>query len=594
MDDPAAVFAKLRASNAERAGATPLPMGFRLTHDALLFFNPDDKDAPPLTICGPLRVEAATHDATSLAWGPLLSWKDANGTRHEWAMPHAMLAGDGQEVRAWLLDAGLFIGPGRKAREKLAEYLARCTPPERVHVVPRLGWHDTPGGRVFVLPDGALGGDGAAKLRLQTERPDALPPLVQSGTLAEWQQGLAAPAVGNSRLAFSLSIAFAAPLLGLLSAEGGGFHWRGPSSVGKSTALHAAGSVWGGGGLHGWCRSWRATDNALEAIAAAHSDLLLCLGEMGEAEPEVVGRCAYMLANGAGKGRANRDGGARRAAEWRLLFLSSGEVGIADRMAESRHGQKRARAGQEVRILDIPADTGCHGLFETLHGHDKAAALADALRGAAGRFYGTAGRAWLEHMAGDPDGIAAAAREVRDAFITANVPAHADGQVRRAAGRFGLVAAAGELAVAAGVLPWPAGEGTKAAAVCFKAWLRARAGGAGASEDAEAVALVRRFIAAHGDSRFQVIGADDALRVINRAGWKRREGDGWLYLIQPDIWRAEVVPGLDSQAAARAVNRAGFLVLESGRLQKSERVGATEPVRVYVVRDTILSGGADE
>jgi hypothetical protein len=42
-------------------------------------------------------------------------------------------------------------------------------------------------------------------------------------------------------------------------AEGGGVHFKGASSTGKSTALHVAGSVWGGGDTNGYIRSWRST-----------------------------------------------------------------------------------------------------------------------------------------------------------------------------------------------------------------------------------------------------------------------------------------------------------------------------------------------
>ncbi len=553
----------------------------------------------PVHVCGPLRVMAATNNGAGQAWGALLEWEDADGRKHQWAMPRAMLAGDGQEVRSQLLDCGLFLGSGRKAREKLAEYLTRANPPDRVRVVSRIGWHGAEGRRVFVLPDGFMGRLAGERVMLQTERPEALPPLQQSGTLAEWQSDLAALAVGNSRLGFALSVAFAAPLAALIGAEGGGFHLRGPSSVGKSTALHAAGSVWGGGGLRGWCRSWRTTDNSLEAVAAAHCDLLLCLDEMGEATAEAVSSAAYMLANGAGKGRAGRDGSARRVAEWRTLFLSTGEEGIADRMAEARGGAKRTRAGQEVRVLDIPAEAGPHGLFETLHNYAGAGAMADGLKEVAARCYGTAGRIWLQALADDPEGMARDAREVVAAFLAAHVPKDAAGQVRRAAGRFALAAAAGELAAASGLLPWPPGEAEKAAATCFAAWRGARQGGIGAAEDAAAVAAVRGFIGAHAESRFQTLGKEgdaevpEARLVVNRAGWRKRDGEGWQFLILPDTWKSEVVTGMDPQAAADALKRAGFLIPQGhDRLQRAERVGHSKPVRVYVIRDTILSGEA--
>lgn len=590
----------------DMSGATPppeaeeaasLPPGYRLTSEGLFYAPPDDADAAPLHVCGPLRVLAATNDGTGRAWGALLGWFDADRREHLWAMPRSLLAGDGTEVRARLLDAGLFLAPGRKARERLAEYLGRANPEGRVRVVPRLGWHGERGARCFVLPDGALGGGDGERVMLQTERPDALPPLAQAGSLADWQRDVAGLAGGNTRLAFAIAAALAAPLLALVNGEGGGFHLRGPSSVGKSTALHAAGSVWGGGGLRGWVRSWRTTDNALEAVAAAHCDLLLALDEMGEAPAETVAACAYALANGAGKGRAARDGSARRIAEWRVLFLSTGEEGLADRLAEARGGPKRVRAGQEVRVLDVPADTGAHGLFEALHDHPSAATLADAIKAAASRCYGTAGRAWLEVLAADPEGMAAQAREVVDAFTAEHVPRDAAGQVRRAAARFGLVAAAGELAAGLGVLPWEPGEAERAAAACFTAWRRNRAAGDGAAEDAAAVAAARAFLGAHGSARFEVVGGcvatEEPRPVINRAGWRKRDDGGWRFLILPETWKREVVPGMDPEAAARALRDAGFLVPQSDKAQRHsrmERVGLSQGVRVLAVRDTILAG----
>jgi putative DNA primase/helicase len=562
-----------------------------------LFRRPDDPEKQWLHVCGPLTVAAETRDADGRSWSVLLRWQDREGREHSWAMPRAMLAGDGVELRAHLLDGGLFLGPGRKAREALMTYLGAASPGRFVRVVPRLGWHDTPGGRVFVLPDRALGTRDGHEVILQTERPDAIPPLRQAGTLDQWKAEIAARAVGNSRLGFAIAAAFAAPLLGLLDCEGGGFHLRGASSIGKSTTLYVASSVWGGGGLRGWVRSWRTTDNALEAVAAAHCDLLLCLDEMSEAAPEAVAACANALANGAGKARAARDGSARRVAEWRLLFISSGEESLADRLAEARGGPRRVRAGQEVRVLDVPADTGRYGLFEELHGFADARALADALKAASGRLYGTAGAAWLQVLADDPAGITTAAREVIEAFACDHVPDDASGQVQRAARRFALVAAAGELAIGAGILPWPPGEAERAAAACFAAWRDGREAGSGRAEDAAAIAAVRRFLIAHASSRFETIGPDDEAsgeRIVNRAGWRRRDADGWRYIIPGEVWRGEVVAGLDPEAAARACRRAGFLVPQSEAEPRNVRVERINGrlTKAYVIRETILGGDA--
>lgn len=584
-----------------QARAGGVPRGFVLRPSGVHELR--EGDAPDLHVCGPLRVLARTEDGQGRSHGRLLAWEDAAGRAHEWAMPLHLLAGDGVEVRARLLDEGLFLAPGPAAAAALARYLMASTPGAEVQVVSRVGWHDTPGGRVFVLPGGAMG-DGAA-VRLQMDREDALPPVASRGELADWRAGVGALCRGNSRLLLAASCAFAAPLLGLLDAEGGGFNLRGDSSTGKTSALIAAGSVWGGGGVRGWVRTWLTTANALEGTALAHNDLLLVLDEMGQAAPEVVAAGAYTLANGAAKARATRVGALRRAGEWRLLFLSSGELTLADRLAEGARGPRAVRAGQEVRVVDVPADAGAGwGLFQHLHGHADGAELAGALTRAARASHGTAGRAFLAGLAEDPDDAAGAVREAQRRFVGEHVPAGADGQVRRVADRFALVAAAGELAAAMGVTPWAKSEAASGVAECFAAWRAARPAGDGPAEAQRAVAAVRHFIGAHGAARFEELReaqggkwqlADPGRAVTNRAGWRKpAEGGGWRYLILPETWAREVCAGMDTQAAARAVNDAGHLDPQGpGRLARNERVGGPDSVRVYVVRGAILGDSGE-
>jgi putative DNA primase/helicase len=58
---------------------------------------------------------------------------------------------------------------------------------------------------------------------------------------------------------------------------------------------------------------------------------------------------------------------------------------------------KRMRAGQELRMVDMPADAGAGlGLFETVHDFEGGAALAQHLAKACEQTHGTPGRAWLE------------------------------------------------------------------------------------------------------------------------------------------------------------------------------------------------------
>ncbi|MBS0318431.1 MAG: DUF927 domain-containing protein, partial [Proteobacteria bacterium] len=325
----------------------------------------DGKPKSPEWVCSRLEVEALTRDQDGAGWGYLLSFADPLGHAKQWAMPSRMLAGDGTEARATLMSMGLRIATAVRARNLLTQYIQTRQPGDFATCTDRIGWH----GRAFVLPKETIG-DDAERIVFQTD--NAIENTFRTkGTPEQWRDRMAAPCVGNSRLAFAVACAFAGPLLRPAGVESGGFHFRGDSSSGKTTALKVAASVYGGAS---YLQRWRTTDNALEATAAQHSDCLLILDELAQVDPKTAGECAYMLANEQSKARATRTGTPRARLTWRLLFLSAGELGLSDHMAE---GMKRARTGQEVRMADIPADAGAGmGAFERLHGHESGAAFA--------------------------------------------------------------------------------------------------------------------------------------------------------------------------------------------------------------------------
>ncbi|PIY01085.1 MAG: hypothetical protein CO125_07230 [Hydrogenophilales bacterium CG_4_9_14_3_um_filter_59_35] len=585
-------------------GGEQLPH-FHCNEKGVWYFGRNDEgnDAPALWVCSPLIITASTRDAKNESWGRLLEFDDLDGTHHAWAMPMELLSGDGNEYRRMLLSMGLQIAASSKARNLLTQYIQTAQVEQRARCVDRTGWH----GNVFVMPDRTLGEDDE---RILFQSASATPgTFKRKGKLTDWQTNVAALCAGNSRLEFAVSAAFAAPLLYITGMESGGVHVRGDSSTGKTTALRAAASVWGG---MEYLQRWRATDNGLEALAAQHSDCLLVLDELSQVDPKAAGEVAYMLANGSGKARANRTGGLRDPASWRILFLSSGEAGLAEHMAEAK---KKPKAGQEIRLLDIPADAGAgYGMFENLHQFAGGAVFSKAMTEAACKHYGTAAQPFIERLIEHHDKIAPWIKKAQSEFTHGNVDAEAGGQVHRAALRFALIGAAGELATKWQITGWQPGEAMQAAVTCFRAWLAQR-GGAGNLEESNMLAQVRRFFEAHGEARFTdwnrpaSNSEGHSPRTINRAGYRRHTnemltdgrgeeviaGTRTEYYVLPETFKQEVCAGFDYRVVCKLLVRHGCLMTEGKGYTRKERLpGGEGTAHCYRITHKLFEGCSDE
>jgi putative DNA primase/helicase len=331
---------------------------------------------------------------------------------------------------------------------------------------------------------------------------------------------------------------------------------------------------------------WRATINGLEALAAIHNDTLLCLDELGQIDPFEAGEAAYLLAHGTGKTRANQFGLSKKKSAWRLLFLSTGETGLAQHMLEAG---KKVRAGQEVRIVEIPADTGKHGIFESLHHFEEAKAFAEALDESCKEFYGTAGRQFILSLLQAFDPTIAAIKVFRHEFIKQYHHKQADGQVGRVLNRFALIAAAGEIATSFGITDWQQGKAIEASLSCFNAWLKTR-GGIGSQEERMILSQVHRYFEQHGESRFTLWDAPPEQKTINRAGFRRYMQGGIEFYVFAEAFRMEICEGLDPTQVAKVCARHGLLMLSSEEsCTRSERLpGMEHTVRCYRFTSKVL------
>jgi uncharacterized protein (DUF927 family) len=277
---------------------------------------------------------------------------------------------------------------------------------------------------------------------------------------------------------------------------------------------------------------------------------------------------------------------------WLCPVLSNGEKTFADQVEESGG---RQYGGQAVRLMDIPADAGAgfgvfenlHGLLET-HGGNAAAAgaaFAEWIRDRALQYHGTAARHFIAKL--QEIGAAAALAfisEKRAAFAAA-LPADASGLVRRGSKLFSLTAAAGELAIHLGVLPWKPGAAAAAAARLFNDWLQEN--GNGNPEERAALGGVSYFLESNLNNfrrwNEPELGEDKARNISRQVGYLSE--DETIFYILPETFQKEACKGFRHEFVLKQLETHGALLTSPGRRQYQLRPPkAKKPLLVYAVK----------
>lgn len=542
-----------------------IPQGYEVDKEGVWFIQ-EKKDSAPTRewLSSPLLITCYTRDHKNENHGRVLEFQDIDGHKHIWIMPMELLAGESSKILAALLNMGLKISPKRQVKEKLLEYISQCNPVHKARCVSQCGWYKG----AFVLPLQTIGYIQSEKIIYQNPFATELK-MDTKGSLEEWQNKIAIMAIGNSRLLLSISAGFAGPLLEPMNHENIGIHFRGNSSLGKSTALHVGNSVWESAAS---IRTYRATANGLEGIAAQHNDRMLCLDELSQCPPQEAGQVVYMLGNGIGKGRASQQGLPRKQSNWHLIFLSNGEIGLAQLLAEIK---RKIKAGQEVRLVEIPADTGIYGLFENLNGFEDGADFSTYLKDTCAQYYGTAAKAFLQKLVEDIEGAIDFVKTVINGLKQKYLPKNSSSQVIRVFNHLSLIAGAGELASNFGITGWEIGVAADGVMKCFQDWLQAR-GGIGMQEEQAALNQVKTFFEQHGESRFSSWTSDpiDESKTINRVGFRRRSEEGEVeFYVFPNAFRDEICSGLDYKYVENLCIKENLLIPSSDNSPtRSERL----------------------
>jgi len=586
-----------------------LPYGYRVIESGIEYLTilKIDKDTEVKEwtwMCSHLVVTAHTCDENDLNHGRILEFINSNGIRKEYVMPMELLSGSGEELRKDLLSRGVLLVTGQAARNRLIEYISLSDPDARAICVDKVGWFNNR----YVLPEKVYGQQHGGRVIFQSR---SIPQkITYSGTLSEWQQHIGQYIIDNPILYLSTCAALTAPLLHLLNEENFALHLSGSSSIGKTTAIRVARSMWGNQ-IH----SWRTTDNAAESIARNANDGLLIFDELGEVDAKAADNMAYMLGNGSGKRRANKNGDAKPVITFRAVILSTGEIGLEGKLNDIG---KTQRAGQSVRFIEVYADLGFdHGIYKELHDFDKGEQLSDHLKQATEQYSGEVIDAWLTYLTQNKETqeiiiqlIKALQKEWMDKFV----PANAIGQVNRCGRKFALLAAVGEVAIFLRLLPQHPNEQKQDAPILgilsesinelFQSWVIKR-GGDDSHELTEIIKRLINCINKDGSSRFENPWAKNSnnfsmqnatieQKTHNRAGYKKFENEVWNYYFFPNIFYDEILKGKDPKIFLKALANKGVILQDNqDNNTQSIFIPGEKQRRLICIAPNIINAGVD-
>jgi uncharacterized protein (DUF927 family) len=370
-----------------------------------------------------------------------------------------------------LMDLGATIVPGKQT--KVLNYLQSFRHEGAEFAVKRIGWFtDTTGKKGFALPTQVITeGENAIYL------PDCMSPVhhsvYASCSVEDEKRHVSDKCKGNPYLIFVRGLACSTPFLDPLELTGGGFHFYGLSSMGKTTALQVGASVWGNGSdpeenpTATIIQRWNTTANALEGLAQSANDIFLPLDEVGTNKMSDLGNVIYNLAGGVGKTAMTTDRQMRESYRWKTQIGSTGEYPLEWQIEKSSSGV--STAGQRVRMLDIalPEDT----FPET--GGQTTKEFVDQLKTNCGRYFGATGEALIKYLVPVVNDLEQYQQLMNEFGCACNVLNRPDLNAvqERAKKRFAVVLLGLEICIRLGLINITPKETQDAVGLVFDGWL---------------------------------------------------------------------------------------------------------------------------
>lgn len=522
-------------------------------------------------LCGYLKPTHKVRDNNN-SWGMLVSFKDINNITRETFLKRTDWLGEKGAVEI-LQDQGLqLMGLKQKDLDPINEYLNNFKPEFEAVGVDMVGWQGDNDAYMLPFVDDPrncyrTSSENHAEYILQ-QKSRAVRVLKKKGTLEEWKRTVGEVCRGNHLHTFAILVSLAAPILKLLGEEGGFFHYVGNTSIGKSTILQVAKSVWGFKDLG----SFRTTDNSLESICKNSNDGALFSDEMGEVDADILFKSIYMVGNGTTKSRADTNGNAKEASHFIVLAQSTGEIGLEAKLAEKK---LQAKGGQLIRMIELDADRG-KGLntFDVLNINpdtsikfEDGKAQAEYLKTHAQQNYGVVIDEFMKKLVKDIEAYKKGFKQFKMEWLENLKVTKGNPEIDRIAGRFSIMYIVGAVASFMKVIPHTKSEVKECVDNMFNNWL-IRRGGDDSYELKVIINDLYKLCVENQYSRFQnAHPIEDERENLpkDKAGYWKMEKDedgNWFlseFWIHTQVFERDILKGRDKKVFYPLLVQSGYI-----------------------------------
>jgi uncharacterized protein (DUF927 family) len=203
---------------------------------------------------------------------------------------------------------------------------------KRSYVTKGLGWKTVNNKKIFLLhkDETQSNADNSINFIPEIGFERYVKALKREGSYGKWK-AVVEEALEYPLANFAFYASFAAPLLNILKAPNFIIDFWGTTSLGKTSVLELASSVWGNphkesGGL---VFSWDSTRVYLERMANFFCDIPIFPDDSQQVDDKTLAKILYMVANGVGRGRGSTTG-VRHTATWQTVCFSTGEKPLTE------------------------------------------------------------------------------------------------------------------------------------------------------------------------------------------------------------------------------------------------------------------------